>query len=275
MRKRKSTPFLILLTIHSLMLTVILYKRGLNRTMASLIPNIGLAYLFEYVVLNLFNAYIYSPKFIKDPFIDKLAGAIFSQAIYVPITATFISLFKLGTFWKSFFSTYFVSIEKLFLHLRVHHNRWWKTIYTGILTFIYFFISDYWYRGLKEGKKFHRTLSVFFTFITIHSTSLFVFAVFRILRFGVKQNNWQEHFIIAPLYSIGVSIMYSLNAMANKRKQSWLIAGCLLLVDVLFYHWRLVKANSITWVMSIIPMHLSLLYIGKSVRNLYEGIGEQ
>ena len=62
--------------------------------------NIGLAYLLEFFVLNIFKGYRYKPRVMKKKYFDNILGAILSQAIFVPFTAVFLTTLKIGWIGK-------------------------------------------------------------------------------------------------------------------------------------------------------------------------------
>lgn len=117
-----------------------------------LFANIGMAFLFEYVVLNLFQAYTYKPKLLKKPYFDNILGAILSQALYIPVSSTFITIFRKDWKWKIGFSLYFYCIEKLFIWLKIYEIKWWKPVYKFVLLPTYYVISDFFYKGLCHQK---------------------------------------------------------------------------------------------------------------------------
>jgi FlaA1/EpsC-like NDP-sugar epimerase len=136
-------PYIILLIIHGLLLFYTFYKNKDRKTLLVLwLSIIGFAHNFDYVVLVLLKGYKYIPKFLKQKDFDNILGAIFSQSIYVPSTALFITSFRLGWKIKVLFGVYFAIIERLFLRLGIYYNNWWSTLYTLFFTPIYFFISD-------------------------------------------------------------------------------------------------------------------------------------
>lgn len=184
-----------------------LYKsKDRKRIVTLLLSNIGMAYLFEYVAFNILQSYTYKPNFLKIRALDNTIGAILSQAIFVPITAIFITTFKYSWKTKLFFSMYFFVIEKVFIFLGIFKTNWWRTLYTATLIPCYFYLSDLWDKHLQKGTPIVLLLSLFNSMVVIHSTILYSLAIFRKMRFGVGVNHsWREHFIIAPIYTIALA----------------------------------------------------------------------
>lgn len=209
MKKRiHKFPFLILFMIHSVFLLFAFYKNRDRKTLfISLLSNISFAYLFEYFVLNLFQGYRYKPRILKKNYPDNILGAILSQAIFVPFTAIFITAFQLGWKIKIAFGIYFGLIENLFIRLKIYKHYWWKTMYTVILIPCYFYISDQWYKYIKNGTPIVLFISLFNCIMVTGVNILFIMANLRKFRFGLGEYySWKEHFRIAPLYSIILSL---------------------------------------------------------------------
>lgn len=218
--KRNSFPYLILFSIHSLLLAYSFYKSKERKKLFSLLmSNIGFAYLFEYFVLNIFKAYTYKPKVFKNSYHDNIFGAILSQAIFVPFTAVFLTSLKTGWLGKVLGGVYFTMVEILFLRLGVYKHHWWKTIFTFLLIPIYFKFSDLWKRYLDQNKAFVRFVSLFLMNLVMEANLLFLFAGNRKLRFGIgKYHSWFEHFVMVPFYAISVSIFAACSLL---KKNDW------------------------------------------------------
>ncbi|MBB6453357.1 hypothetical protein HNQ94_001805 [Salirhabdus euzebyi] len=205
---KNSYPFFILFVIHTGLLFYTFYKKKPRKPIfVLLMSNIGMAYLFEYIVLNIFQAYKYKPKIISKPYLDNIFGAMLSQTIFVPFTAVYLTVFKMNWLKRILISFYFLAIEKLFIRLKIYKTYWWKSIYTFLLITIFFLISDLWHRQLKKGKESVMFLSLFFMTMVTGANLLYVMAVARKFRFGRGRfHSWKEHFIVAPLYSISLSL---------------------------------------------------------------------
>ncbi|MBO0962082.1 hypothetical protein J1P26_20455 [Neobacillus sp. MM2021_6] len=205
--KRNRIPFFILFLIHIFLMGLTFYRnKNRKETFILLVSTMGFAYLFEYFVLNLFNAYIYKPKVLKKPILDNVFGAVLSQAIFIPFTAVFLTLSKSGWVAKIFSSIYFSLIEMLFLWLRVYKHNWWKTIYTFILLPFYFKWCDFWYSCLRKKNQLVQFASFFLLIMVTETNLFFMLAIIRKFRFGMgRYHSWREHFILSPLYSITIS----------------------------------------------------------------------
>jgi hypothetical protein len=246
-KKRNKIPFILLLIIHTSMLGYSFYKtKNKKQLFTLLMANIGFAYLLEYIVLNVFHAYTYKPKLIKKNFFDNIFGAILSQGIFVPFTAVFSTVMKIGWVGKLLLGgIYFSLVELIFLRLKVYKHNWWKTIYTLILIPLYFRISDWWNILLDKRNPIVRFISLFLMILVSEANLLFIFASTRKVRFGFgRRHSWSEHFIIVPLYAIVLSLFSTVSFL---KHNNWFSKIKVLLMsiglDQIFKKLKIVKGN--------------------------------
>ncbi|MBS8265445.1 hypothetical protein DYI25_13545 [Mesobacillus boroniphilus] len=201
--KKNSIPFLLLAVVHILLFFIFAIRSRQKNIWILLLSNIGMAYLFEYPVLNLFKGYSYKPYILKKRAHDQILGAIFSQALYVPISATLLTLHQKNRYWKLGSTLIYYGIERYFLHLKLYKAYWWKPYYTVFFMNIYFYVSDWFYKALIAKKKWALVLAQYLSTEVIGVTLLYIAAVGRKVRFGRgAYHSWREHYIIAPLYSL-------------------------------------------------------------------------
>lgn len=232
-KKRNRWAFGLLCTIHgTLLLITFIKKKDRKHLFISLLSNISFAYLFEYLVLNIFQAYKYKPKFLKNRKLDNIFGAILSQAIFIPCTSLFLTAFQVKWRAKLFVSLYFVLVELLFLRLKIYKLKWWSPFFTGLAIPIHFYLSDIWYKHIKRGTPFVKAVSLFNMIMVSSVNLLFLLVVLRKFRFGIgKVHTWYEHFIIAPLYST----IYAIVAVKTLKAGDWVSKGKLLAFSVIFH----------------------------------------
>ncbi|SEM12646.1 hypothetical protein SAMN05192533_101114 [Mesobacillus persicus] len=269
-KKYNKYPYLILLFIHTSLLVFSFYKnKDRKRLFLLLSSNIGLAYLFDYFVVNLFKAYSYRPSIFRNKQLDEITGAIFSQAIFVPFTALFITSFHLDWKFKLGASLYFSIIEKLFVKMGVYTHHWWKTSYTTLLIPIYFLISDKWYQYLKQGHPAVLFASKFHLILITCVNLLFVRAVRRKIRFGFGSfHSWREHFIIGPLYSIVLSF-FTAKAMKVDKVRSQIGILCFrLVVDFILIKLNWLKLIGNKKGLPNLPYHLLMIIASRYYHNL-------
>lgn len=266
--KLNKYPFLILLIIHSALLLYSFYKNRNKKLFILLLTNIGFAYLFEYFILNLFQAYKYKPKIIKTNYLDNILGAMMSQAIFIPFTAIFITSFQLDWKWKLFFASYFVSIERLFVMLKVYKTNWWKTIFTALLIPLYFYISDGWYKLLDSRNKFAQFVSLYLSISVTGINILYGLVLLRHFRFGIGfMHTWKEHFKIAPLYSLLLSLISAILV----RRKGWVpkvaIGFIAFLVDITLHRVNLLKTNFKT-ILENLVIHTGMVLVSLGLKKM-------
>lgn len=205
--KKNAFPFLLLAVIHVLLFSIFAKRSRRKNIWILLLSNVGMAYLFEYPVLNLFKGYSYKPYILKKQAHDQILGAIFSQALYVPVTATLLTLYGKNRYWKLGSTLIYYGIEHYFLYLKIYKAYWWKPIYTLFFMNIYFYISDWFYKALNAKKEWALIIAQYLSTEVIGSTLLYITAVNRKVRFGRGlYHSWREHYILVPIYSLIRSI---------------------------------------------------------------------
>jgi hypothetical protein len=211
--KKNSIPFLLLAIVHVLLFVIFAKRSRQKNIWILLLSNIGMAFLFEYPVLNLFKGYSYKPYILKKRAHDQILGAIFSQALYVPITATLLTLYGKNQYWKLGSTLTYYAIEHYFMRLKIYKAYWWKPSFTLFLMNIYFYISDWFYKVLNEKREWALVIAQYLSTEVIGVTLLYISAVNRKVRFGRGlYHSWREHFIIAPLLSLIRSIFLVKNS---------------------------------------------------------------
>lgn len=266
---RKTRPFLFLTIIHtSLFIYTLLTSRDKAKVITLLLSNISFAYLFEYIVLSIFKAYRYSPKIFKNPHLDNILGAIFSQAIFVPFTSTFISEKKLGWKVKMLFGLYFSLAERVFIHKGIHRNRWWRTLYTFILIPVNFSISDFWYRHIKKETSLVLNISLFNSIFITGLNLLFIMAVKGKYRFGVGTHvTWREHFILVPAYSFVRCVLFTFLIKKNGNWSKVILIVFSIVLDFLLWKLKIVKFN-IDKYWKTLFFHLSVLVLAIQYKKI-------
>ncbi|WP_174735181.1 hypothetical protein [Mesobacillus harenae] len=266
---RNTYPFLLLFIFHASLLAFAFYKKPEKKSLLALLfSNIGFAYIFEYIVLNLFQAYRYYPKVLKDRQLDNLFGAILSQAIFVPFTSTFLTAFKAGWKTKLLFGLFFTLVEQLFQKIGVYKQNWWKTIFTFILLPIYFVISDKWYDHLKNGTRFVLFSSLYLCILVTGTTLHYAGAVLGYFRFGLGSiHSWREHFLITPIYAI----LQAFITIWTVIKGGWRLKVIQILlssmIDLILNKFKLVKKN-FAFPFQNVFLHILMLYVSSLFKDL-------
>lgn len=204
---KRSVPFL-LLALFQTFFICLLKKRRSSNTWTLFFLNIGMAFIFEYIVLNMFQAYTYKPRLVKKKYFDNVFGAILSQGLYIPVSATFITVFGKKLKWKLGFTFFYYCIERLFIFLKIYKINWWKPFYTVILLPVYYLLSDFFYKGLEQQKIMAKKIAHYLTIMVIETILMYVLAYTGLMRFGIKNvYSTRLHFMIAPVYCIFMSFI--------------------------------------------------------------------
>jgi hypothetical protein len=258
---KNSLPFILLSIIHLSLLLFTLYKRRERHTLTLLLSNISFAYIFEYFVFNVFRSYSYNPKIIKKRALDNALGALLSQSIYIPITATFISVFKLGWKWKSITIVYFFVIELIFLKVNSYTLYWWKPIYTSFLLPIYFACSDFWNSNLRSGRTSILWLSTYLSIGVVTKTLSFIYDIFKKHKIGLgRYHSWKEHFLISPLYMLVFVAISLIPALHKGLTTKFLALLLMMLINTLLSLLKIINSTQLfiqTAVLNLLMVFLS------------------
>lgn len=272
-RRNNKYPFIILGVIHIIMLVLAIYKSRDKKNHTILLLNYaGFAYIFEYIIVALLDGYVYRPKFLKNNKLDNIFGAIWSQVFYVPVTALFITVYKLNWKIKLIFSLYFVLIEKLFIFLGVYKNKWWRTRYTFITIIISFFINDKWYEQLNKKNPLILFLSFFNLIQVTWMNTIYLFAVNKKIRFGFPPYlSWKEHFKIAPFVGLCISLFSAWKLREGSFVSKFQVLILMLAIDLTLLKKRMLKVRMIPFIIAIYLINLGATeYYRKLVYGLSE-----
>lgn len=204
----------------------------------------GLIYLFDFIVLTLFNGYKYIPHLIVTPQLDNVVGAIVSNLFAIPSAALVIAAFNLPFVWMVLLSALFMGIEQLFLHLAIFKNYWWNTGYTGFSLLIYFWISRQTWKTitLLKPSKLMRFMILFFNCISIHGSFTFIFVVlYKVYLFhiGVFPDIYRDHFVASIPYICLISLIIAvIVVLISKWRYRLLLIAMIYGLD-----WGLVKTD--------------------------------
>ncbi|RSK28487.1 hypothetical protein EJF36_17325 [Bacillus sp. HMF5848] len=260
---KKSIPFVILAATHFLLLFLTMKERRKKYKWTLLMTNIGLAYLFEYVVLNIFKAYTYKPSILKIRAFDNILGSVLSQALFVPITSTYLTITHKNPAWKFVFASLYFFIEKLFIILHLYKVHWWRPTYTFILMLCYFQLSDVLYKAVKDRKRWVLKVAHYLSIEVVGVTLLFITAVRRKIRFGLGRfHSWREHFIIAPLYTLFLSFLSVVLSSRPGYMNRLLLLCSSICTDLLLISSGVLKIN-FKQALKNIPYHLFMVFISR------------
>lgn len=262
---KNSFPFIILGILHLILIYRLIKAKKDNSKWMLLLTNIGLAYLFEYFVLNLCKAYRYKPKIMNRRYLDNILGAIMSQALFVPITATYLAVFKKGWRSKFGFTLGYFLVENLFLRLKVYKVNWWRPTYSFIFLNIYFVISEAIYKLLTEKKEWALKTAHYFMVVVVDVNLMYVNAVRDKFWFGRGLfRSWNEHFIIAPLYSLLISLVNILFSVQTGMIYLPLNFLCNIVIDAALVKNGLLKVK-VNYMFERVLSHLFIIGLSRTL----------
>lgn len=174
----------------------------------------GIVYLFEYVVLVLLKSYLYRPGILKDAYFDSILGAIVSDAFSVPMLGTFVAAFQLKWTWIVLIIGLFYLVEEFFLYINIYQHFWWRTPYTAVGLFIFFFIAKMWFLLLKESKTkiTVRFLTLYFTNVLIQATLVYMIVAFFSMyhyKVGWFSDQTRDHVAFSSAYIFALSLIFT------------------------------------------------------------------
>jgi hypothetical protein len=110
---------------------------------------VGMIFFGEYLVLFVFEGYIYKVDYFKEFYYNNYTGHIISNALSLPATAVLVAGFSLKFRHILGITLFFVGVEWLFLKLDIYEHRWWNLSFTAIALISLFVIVKKWYGYIK------------------------------------------------------------------------------------------------------------------------------
>lgn len=211
---------------HILMLIFTFVKTKNSRVFLLYISIVGLGFIIEAVIYNLFDSYRYYPKIFKhNPSYDSNLGAVASNVFSLPIVATFIAVFRKNWIWMLFFVALFHGIEWLFLRLHIYSHNWWNTWFTSIGLPFYFIFAKVIYRQLlKPMRGLLHTLTLFLIIGPFsgmfHIMPIMLFSN-RYYQLGLFENRYQDTTAFAAIYYLSATTLFVL-VTKLQRKAAWI-----------------------------------------------------
>ncbi|MFE8699938.1 hypothetical protein ACFYKX_04795 [Cytobacillus sp. FJAT-54145] len=274
--KKKTVPFIILAIFHAILFSYTFNKNRQN-TLAILFTSIGIAYVFEYFVLNIFKMYTYYPRVYKNRWIDSVFGALLSQSLFVPIVGTSLVIFNLGWRWRIGVSLFYGLVERLFIRWQIFRNNGWKTGLTVTSMPFYFYIVDKWWREIENGNETKKNVLLFF-FYWINYTNALYFSLALLhkyfFRIGFLKDRYWEHFILVPIYTLITAVIATMSTLVNEKIKPF---GLLILhlFDQLLFKLKIIQPSRKEYLYMLIPVHIFNLWLGKLYFRLLKKIHNQ
>ncbi|MEH7073086.1 hypothetical protein [Neobacillus drentensis] len=196
-----------------ILLLYVCYIKGIKRSLLLYLAMVGLGYMIEAIIYNFLGSYQYYPKLLKhDRIYDSNMGAIASNFLALPVTATYIASFHRKWLWIAFFTGLFAVIEWVFIKLHIYKHNWWKIGYTSLGLPFYYLSAKFLIKKMVLPLKG-----------VLHSLVLFLVV-------GAIQGTF--HMIPIMLFS---SRYYQLGWWGNPSKDTTAFAAVSYLCATLFY----------------------------------------
>jgi len=242
--------YLGLIFLHSVLLLYVFCKKNNKREIfLTFLSLMGLTYHFEYPIYIL-KGYKYKTNIIKNKEQDNSFGSVLSQGLFVPSAAIFISAFNFGWSIKLLFTIYFALIERCFLKLNIYKNNWWRTTYTSILIFTFFFISDALYKGIRGGNKLILKLTLNNVFHVTYMNVLFLLSMFKKFKYqpvSFTTKPWYYHYVFVKIYTVIETIITTYFLEQKKKWKRILPILITLIGDSFFHKIKILKVKGSYW----------------------------
>ncbi|MEH7093720.1 hypothetical protein [Neobacillus vireti] len=199
--------------ISIILLIYICIKSDIRSALLTFIGMVGAGYIIEAVIYNFLSSYQYYPHIIKhDPIYDSAWGAIASNALTLPVTATFLASFHKNWLWVAFTIGLYAGIEWLFLELHIYKHYWWKTFYTSLGLPFYFLFAKFLYRKMRVPiKGFFHTFCLYLIISpfpgSLHIIPIMFFSN-RYYEFGLFANQSKDTIAFSTIFYLCASVVY-------------------------------------------------------------------
>jgi hypothetical protein len=206
------------------LLSYVYFKVRDKKIFLLLLAMIGFGFMIEGFIYNLLQSYWYYPHFIKDDAtFDSNLGAIASNALVLPICATYIATLTIKKRWIFLLTSMIIGIEWLFLKLEVYSHNWWRLEFTALgLVLVYFPFSKRLYHRLKSPMKGLPLFFVLFLLIGPFIGSLHIFPIM---------------FLHTRLYDLGW--YRTLSEDTNAFAMIYYLMSSLFITSLATYQWKL------------------------------------
>jgi hypothetical protein len=198
----------------------------------------GMIFFGEYLVLFIFQGYIYKVSYFKEAYYNDYTGHIISNVFALPAVAIFIAGFSLKFHKILWIVLFFIGLEWIFIKLNIYEHRWWNFYFTGIALTIVFTLAKGWKHYLENpsGRWIMRLgyLCILFC-LHIILCEFPLIVVFEKIRYspGWFENPFRDSGVFYPLVGVTKAFISTvLLVLVNSR----LIAAALILIaNTLFY----------------------------------------
>lgn len=243
---KNAVIYILLCIISTVLFVYSLLKKKDNKLIVLYFFIAGMTYFLEYMVVVLFDGYVYYPRILKNQYYDNILGAVVSDAFTIPMVAVLVAAFSLNLKKIFFIATVITIIEVIFIKTKLYEHHWWRYYYTfGGAVIVYHYSKNLLALMRKRISKVIRYISLFFSNLLIHSSAVFILAaILNLYFYNIHwfENPYRSHVAFASAYIIIISAIFAF-LVAFKLKWVWVCSGLLLLsiADII-----LLKVNILT-----------------------------
>ncbi|MGG1516704.1 hypothetical protein ABE504_14895 [Paenibacillus oryzisoli] len=186
----------------------------------------GMIYVFEVFVLVVFEAYTYYPKFLKNPYLDSMVGATFSNFFIIPSIGVLLAFYQPRRLWIGFFALTMGGIDMLFIRLKLYSHEGWTSWYTIFALLFFFMMCRIWIRKIQEGNRpFCYLTYLMFAFSTTDSIMFtLLLSGLRRLKMGLYQNPYRDDVILTVSSAFVISLLLGSVIYATNKRRYWAAA---------------------------------------------------
>ncbi|MDQ0920485.1 hypothetical protein [Paenibacillus sp. V4I5] len=217
--------YLGLSTLSLILLFYVYFKTKNYRSLLLFLGMVGIGYSIEYIIYVLLGSYEYDPNIIsRDAYYDNNMGALASNLLTLPATATLIAVFRLNWIVIAIITGLIVGIEWLFLKLGIYRHYWWRFEYTAFGLLVYYGFAKAWFtRLMRPLKGISHSLTLYFITWALCTMQFVPISLFnsRYYNLGWFENRSHDTTAFSSLFGMFTSI-FSVWVLKLKWKYSWL-----------------------------------------------------
>lgn len=149
-----------------------IYKKRNNYRVSTLIifyfTSASFAWIGEFIVLGLFNAYTYKTGLFANMWADNLFAHLILNTTIYPAIAILSAVYSLRFSRIALIAVIFVFIEYVFIKLNAYEQHWWRYYMTATSVVIYLLLTRYWFSKIKQKPQgFIRALTYYFVAVVV------------------------------------------------------------------------------------------------------------
>jgi hypothetical protein len=131
----------------------------------------GFAWIGEFTVLGLFNAYAYKTGVFESPWAQNLLGHLILNTTLYPTAAVVMVAYSLRYGYIALVSASFTLIEFVFVNLKLYEQHWWRYYMTAIIVIGILLIDKKVFTRMKQRCSGIKRSAIFYfvAMIIIHT----------------------------------------------------------------------------------------------------------